>query len=374
VAYYLNLFSPQTWETCKQGGYTLSGFSPRQRKTAQKIKPGDILLCYLVGLSRWCGALRVTSKVFEDTTPVFSDPDPFTIRFQVEPIHVFEPEQSVPTLLDEVWNTLSLTRDIQKGATGWAVGFRGSLRSILREDGDFIMSLLAKQGEATVAYPFDERDKRQLARRTNIQSHLGSVVVEVPPEEEAAAGEGSTAIAPDNDDVRASLKVQAALARPGGTLGFKIWIAPGDRKKVGAQDDVDTALLLDKLPFDYGGATMGTIEQIDVIWIKGRSIVRAFEVEHTTAIYSGLLRMADLLALQPNLAIKLHIVAPDDKREKVLRELRRPVFSLLESGPLYESCTYISYSALEEVTGLKHLSLMSAGILDEYDERADELA
>ena len=28
------------------------------------------------------------------------------------------------------------------------------------------------------------------------------------------------------------------------------------------------------------------------------------------AIYSGLLRMADLLALQPNMNIRLHIVAP----------------------------------------------------------------
>src|SRR5690242_21750466 len=33
------------------------------------------------------------------------------------------------------------------------------------------------------------------------------------------------------------------------------------------------------------------------------SIVRAFEVEHTTSVYSGILRMADLLALQPNMDI-----------------------------------------------------------------------
>jgi hypothetical protein len=39
------------------------------------------------------------------------------------------------------------------------------------------------------------------------------------------------------------------------------------------------------------------IERIDVLWLKGRSIKRAFEVEHTTSIYSGILRMADLLAL-----------------------------------------------------------------------------
>jgi hypothetical protein len=60
---------------------------------------------------------------------------------------------------------------------------------------------------------------------------------------------------------------------------------------------------------------------------------RAFEVEHTTAIYSGLLRMADLLALQLNMDIRLHIVAPDEKRDKVLREIKRPVFSLLDRGP-----------------------------------------
>jgi hypothetical protein len=54
--------------------------------------------------------------------------------------------------------------------------------------------------------------------------------------------------------------------------------------------------------------------------------------------------VADLLALQPNMDIRLHIVALDDKREKVLREIRRPVFSLLERGPLYESCTFISYA------------------------------
>gem|GEM_PF-5027383 len=47
--------------------------------------------------------------------------------------------------------------------------------------------------------------------------------------------------------------------------------------------------------------------------------------------------MADLLALQPNMKIKLHIVAPPAKRDKVFQEIRRPVFSLLESGTGEES-------------------------------------
>ena len=70
------------------------------------------------------------------------------------------------------------------------------------------------------------------------------------------------------------------------------------------------------------------------MWLRGRAIYRAFEVEQTTAVYSGLLRMADLLALQPNMDIRLHIVAPDERREKVFTEMKRPVFSVLERGPL----------------------------------------
>jgi hypothetical protein len=86
-----------------------------------------------------------------------------------------------------------------------------------------------------------------------------------------------------------------------------------------------------------------------VLWLRRRAIVRAFEVEHTTAVYSGLLRMADLLALQPNMNIRLHIVAPDDRREKVFREMLRPEFFLLERGPLARSCTFMSYESVEAI-------------------------
>ncbi len=104
---------------------------------------------------------------------------------------------------------------------------------------------------------------------------------------------------------------------------------------------------------------------------QGRAIIRAFEVEHTTSIYSGILRMADLLALQPNMDIKLHIVAPIERQDKVFDELQRPVFSLLEKGPLKESCTYLSYDAIREIAGLKHLAYLSDSVLDEYAEEAE---
>lgn len=68
--------------------------------------------------------------------------------------------------------------------------------------------------------------------------------------------------------------------------------------------------LVTTLPLNYDAATLKTIENIDVIWLQRRSIAHAFEVEHTTAVYSGLLRMADLLALQPRIQIALFTSLP----------------------------------------------------------------
>lgn len=129
--------------------------------------------------------------------------------------------------------------------------------------------------------------------------------------------------------------------------------------------------ILESLPLNYDDTTLKTIEQIDVLWLRGRAIVRAFEVEHTTSIYSGILRMADLLALQPNMNIDLHIVAPSARREKVFQEIQRPVFSLLEGAPLSERCTYLSYESIDEVSKLKHLAHTLDRVLDEYAEEAE---
>ena len=128
---------------------------------------------------------------------------------------------------------------------------------------------------------------------------------------------------------------------------------------------------VETLPLNTNEATLDTIKQIDVLWLRRGSIVRAFEVEHTTAVYSGLLRMADLLALQPNMDIRLHIVAPDERRDKVFREMSRPVFMLLERGPLPKSCTFISYESVDAIRGLKHLAHTNDGVLADYEERAE---
>jgi hypothetical protein len=104
------------------------------------------------------------------------------------------------------------------------------------------------------------------------------------------------------------------------------------------------------LPLQFDEATNRTIELIDVLWLKGNAVVAAFEIESTTSIYSGLLRMSDLIAMQPNLNIPLYLVAPDERRQKVFTEVNRPTFSRL-SPPLVELCRFIAFSALRDQLG-----------------------
>jgi hypothetical protein len=186
------------------------------------------------------------------------------------------------------------------------------------------------------------------------------VTVSVPEKEPDVVAQ-TVATQPEGE-VRESIKIQSLIAQIGAKMGMTIWIPKSDRGLVLQEWKAGDKSLLDVLPLNYNEPTLKTIEQIDVLWLKKRTIVRAFEVEHTTSVYSGILRMADLLALQPNMDIKLHIVAPSARRDKVFQELTRPVFSLLERGPLSDSCTYISYENLRELSQIKHLSHLAESV------------
>ena len=163
--------------------------------------------------------------------------------------------------------------------------------------------------------------------------------------------------------------MQANVAQLGAILGFSIWVPPSDRGRVlEALPSAYHNKMITTLPLNYDAATLKTIENIDVIWLDRRSIAQAFEVEHTTAIYSGLLRMADLLALQPRIQITLHIVAPASRREQVRREIVRPVFSVLEGGAMADRCSFLSYDAVEAILGQPNLRHSRETILEEYEE------
>lgn len=95
--YWLDLFTGVTWEEFLKRGADTSGFRERRRKKAQEIKPGDYLICYLTGISRFIGVLRVKSDCFIDKTPIWKD-EIFPIRFKVDLIHKLIPETAIPVM------------------------------------------------------------------------------------------------------------------------------------------------------------------------------------------------------------------------------------------------------------------------------------
>jgi len=319
-------------------------------------------------LSRWVGVLEVEAGPFNEATPIFyPENDPFTVRFRVRPSTWLPLEKTVPIHENRVWSSLSFTRDLPTSSIAWTGKVRGSLARLSDADGQFLEALLAQQANAGQDYPVNPDEYARLLGH-KVRRQDKDVTVTVPEDSELAVPLPS---APP--EIRESLRVQALLAQIGSRMGMQIWIPPADRSAVLSEwKSGDPSPLLERLPLNYDDTTLRTIQQIDVLWLKGRSIKRAFEVEHTTSVYSGILRMADLLALQPNMDIRLHIVAPLTRREKVFQEIRRPVFSLLERGPLSESCTFISYDSVRELAEEQHLEHLSDTVLDEYEEEAED--
>lgn len=100
------------------------------------------------------------------------------------------------------------------------------------------------------------------------------------------------------------------------------------------------------------------VENIDVVWKFGPySIKSAFEIEHSTSVYSGILRLSDLRAVAPNSNYPRFIVASENRKKKVFDEWKRPTFS----GPglrLQEVIKFLGYDKVRE--------------LDELSKRAKE--
>ena len=173
---------------------------------------------------------------------------------------------------------------------------------------------------------------------TVIETEAGPVIV---PEEAAAEVQL-------DKEATEHTKIQWMLLKLGNDMKLDVWVAKNDRsKEIDGKKFADLPRLKKDIPLAFDEASNRTIQMIDVVWLKGNEIKAAFEIESTTSIYSGILRLADLIAMQPNIKIPLYLVAPDDRRAKVIAEVNRPVFSKL-SRPMSQVCRFIAFSSLKK--------------------------
>jgi len=170
-------------------------------------------------------------------------------------------------------------------------------------------------------------------------------------------------------------EIQWLLLKLGSDMGLDIWVARNDRNKsVNGHKFTEIPRLKGELPIYLDPEMVKKIELIDVLWLKRNAIVAAFEIESTTSIYSGLLRMSDLTHALPNLQIPLYLVAPEERRERVMIEVNRPAFSQA-SSPLSEICRYISFTTLKQgiyQTDPEMLPYLKPRILKHWSESCDQ--
>jgi hypothetical protein len=371
--YFIDLFSPETTKAFEKSGKDVSGFRI-SRKTYvenQSIGPGDKFICYVTRLQRFVGVLEIKSRHFIDETPIFTEEgDPFILRFKVEPLVWLPLNKAIPVREDFVWNTLSFTKTLDRNSNRWTYMVFSSPRLWPKKDCEFLEKILKEQSVKLVDYPFNEDDERKLKVHKIKVGGKKEVSVSVPEDEEKVTDIEETSSV--DSEKRESIKVQAMLGEIGEKLSMKIWLPRNNRAKILELWQPKENSLLEELPLVFDETTLKTIKNIDVLWIRRRSIIRAFEIEDKTRIYSGILRMADLLALQPMLDIKIHIVAPLRRREEVFEQITRPVFAVMEKGPLSEYCSYVSYDSVYELSKEKRLEYMTDTIVDEYSEYPEE--
>ncbi len=341
--YWLDLFTGQTWEEFLANGANVSGFRETRENMARKIHPGDYLLAYVTGISRFIGILQVESEMYRDESKIWEN-EVFPIRFKVGVQVKLTPETAVPVLT--LRDKLSIFDDIRPGRQ-WSGFFRGSPAEFKHRDAEIIMNSIQEALWNPVKRPYDER---KYWRHPKLYESVKAGLVTVPESDV----EGTIAVEPELEEITHE-EIQWLLLKIGSDLGLSVWVARNDRnKEYNGMAFQSIPNLLSELPIRFDEASNRTIELIDVLWLDGDSIVAAFEVEHTSAIYSGLLRMADLITMQPMIKINLYVVAPASRREKVIAEVNRPTFAKLRQ-PLPEICRFIAYSDLKnEIEQMGH--------------------
>ncbi len=143
-------------------------------------------------------------------------------------------------------------------------------------------------------------------------------------------------------------EMQWRLIRLGELAKFDVWVPANDQNKQYEGNKFYAHVVHE---FRQGIDVPPTIKNIDVVWKFGPySIKSAFEVEHSTSIYSGILRLSDLRAETPNSIFPLFIVADRERKRKVLSELLRPTFSS-PALRLNEVVKYLSYDDIRKIDG-----------------------
>jgi hypothetical protein len=151
--------------------------------------------------------------------------------------------------------------------------------------------------------------------------------------------------------------IQAKLIVIGNLLGYRTFTP--DKSAISRYGKLGDLCSEVKIPSDYVPLRqINTVKNIDVIWFDIDGLpTHCFEVEHTTDITKGLLRLYQIRKLR----IKMFIVAKESSRNKYSTELNKDPFYHIK-----EEFIFRTYSELKDfLDSVKRFALLKGAFLNE---------
>lgn len=135
-----------------------------------------------------------------------------------------------------------------------------------------------------------------------------------------------TEIKEDKKEESLHSEMQYHLLKIGTALGYDVICASNDKSKSFGGSNFSFLCLPDFPIMNTDRNTQNTIKLIDILWFqKGtNNIIGAFEVEKSTSIYSGVLRLTDLAYSIADGDEVFYIIIPDSREKDVKMQLSRP--------------------------------------------------
>ncbi|MES2331088.1 MAG: hypothetical protein V4539_15905 [Bacteroidota bacterium] len=121
-------------------------------------------------------------------------------------------------------------------------------------------------------------------------------------------------------------EMQYHLLKIGNALGYDVIAASNDRSKSYSGDNFSFISLRQFPAIELEKDTLNTVKLIDVLWFQKATnkVIAAFEVEKSTSIYSGILRLTDLSFTIADGDEVFYLIVPDKREKDVVIQLQRP--------------------------------------------------
>lgn len=121
-------------------------------------------------------------------------------------------------------------------------------------------------------------------------------------------------------------EMQYHLLKIGNALGYDVIAASNDRSRSHCGNSFSFMSLKQFPEINLDKETLNTVKLIDVLWFQKNTnnVIAAFEVEKSTSIYSGILRLADLSFTIADGDEVFYLIVPDKREKDVCMQLCRP--------------------------------------------------